>query len=396
MAAVAIASHKRKPDAMESAAKQTKVDVDAYPANLKRSFCFWTPKGGTGKTTLSVQAACSIATRFHPAVNVSPLSVLFVDMSPQADATRLLLGNSDAGIGRARKLAREGRLPKTTGGFLGSQFINASANLNVANFLEKPSDTNAALHFIHKGQQQLLDNILLLAGDLYLEAAAPMLTREADLMRGLGHSESNWFRVMHLLRRGIANYIRTLNARDYVVIIDTSPCFSIYTQIALTAADRLICPVQMDAHEGRNVDQAVTLLYGETIPNAYADWESCLFSTRADKERLPRPKIDRVIRIQGRSTDEKQDLICEKTYCAVKSACMRPGGVLYPKGCHEVISDIVFRKYYLLDVPHIAAMQAGPIIYSATAMSDSKDADAVVSDAEYLDMTFGMRLMDDS
>ena len=63
-----------------------------------------------------------------------------------------------------------------------------------------------------------------------------------------------------------------------VAFIDCNPSFSIYTQIALSAVDRLVLPVMADDSSRRAIQNAFSLVYGLKLPSdIYATYA---FATR--------------------------------------------------------------------------------------------------------------------
>ncbi|MCM5593552.1 ParA family protein, partial [Xanthomonas hortorum] len=65
---------------------------------------------------------------------------------------------------------------------------------------------------------------------------------------------------------GVIDWLRDFLARidsDYdIVFIDTNPSFSMYTQIVLAAADRVVLPVMADDSSRRAIQNAFSLIYG--------------------------------------------------------------------------------------------------------------------------------------
>ena len=75
---------------------------------------------------------------------------------------------------------------------------------------------------------------------------------------------------------------------DYC-FIDMNPSFSMYTQIALAACERLVLPVTADDSSRRGIQNALSLIYGIKLPSeVYAQHN---FHSRMQQGKLPLPKI---------------------------------------------------------------------------------------------------------
>ncbi|MBZ4256261.1 AAA family ATPase, partial [Mycobacterium tuberculosis] len=61
----------------------------------------------------------------------------------------------------------------------------------------------------------------------------------------------------------ISDICNSWNNEDSCVFIDCNPSFSIYTEIALTAAERLLIPFSADGSSKRAVKAVLSLVYGE-------------------------------------------------------------------------------------------------------------------------------------
>jgi hypothetical protein len=78
------------------------------------------------------------------------------------------------------------------------------------------------------------------------------------------------------------------NSFDYC-FVDMNPSFSMYTQIALAACDRLVLPVTADDSSRRGIQNALSLIYGMKLPSEiYAQHN---FHTRMKGAGVPSPKI---------------------------------------------------------------------------------------------------------
>ncbi|MGA3053562.1 MAG: hypothetical protein ABSD63_05100 [Candidatus Korobacteraceae bacterium] len=78
------------------------------------------------------------------------------------------------------------------------------------------------------------------------------------------------------------------NSGNATVFIDCNPSFTLYTEMAMSASDRLIIPFSADGSSKRAVRSVLALLYGITRnPGAQVS----LFYTNSDRFRMSVPKI---------------------------------------------------------------------------------------------------------
>ncbi|MFN8393290.1 MAG: hypothetical protein U0176_01310 [Bacteroidia bacterium] len=78
------------------------------------------------------------------------------------------------------------------------------------------------------------------------------------------------------------------------IFIDTNPSFSMYTQIALSTADRLVLPVMADDSSRRAVRNALTLVHGFQLPSAIYDEFS--FSRKLIDGRRKLPQVHLIVK----------------------------------------------------------------------------------------------------
>jgi hypothetical protein len=114
-------------------------------------------------------------------------------------------------------------------------------------------------------------------------AAAPALTP----------SVQPWVWVHTVIRNFIQNLSARYNNKDWMVFIDTNPSFSIYTELAISAADRLITPVNADDSSRVATNAMFILLHGQNPPHPiYGSWT---FASQAYRYGLHIPKIHLII-----------------------------------------------------------------------------------------------------
>ena len=114
---------------------------------------------------------------------------------------------------------------------------------------------------------------------------------------------------------------------DWVVFIDTNPSFSIFTEMAIVAAQRLIIPTNADDFSREAIKATLSLVYGYTSdenPGKFSD-ETVTFSYKAEMFNVRLPKIYLII--QNRLTRYNGDPA--KAYSSMA----------------ESISEVVFSVY---------------------------------------------------
>ncbi|HEY9148865.1 MAG TPA: ParA family protein [Gammaproteobacteria bacterium] len=207
-------------------------------------YAIWNNKGGTGKTSLAFQ----IVTRF--AERNPTKKVLVIDMCPQANMSEILLGGQE-GAGSKNLLIQQGKTPRSSiGGYfdlrLKAPFTPPA--YSAVDYVSHPREANSAAP----------DNIDLVCGD-------PLLELQSIAMNTLANADipgvNAWLSVIDWLKE-------LLNQLSYdYVFIDTNPSFSMYTQIALAASDRVMLPVMADDSSRRAIQNAFSLIYGLKLPS---------------------------------------------------------------------------------------------------------------------------------
>ncbi|WP_144930937.1 ParA family protein [Kocuria marina] len=209
-------------------------------------YAFWNNKGGTGKTSLCFQALTFYAHQ-HPNERV-----LAIDVCPQANLSELLFGGL-AGKGSETLLARQNEpTRRTIGGYFELRLPNpySPPTINPDAYISHPADHNATIP----------GNIDLIAGDPILELQSNAVS---TLANNLIPSTPTWLRVIDWIN----DLVEALDDRYDVILIDSNPSFSMYTQIALASADRLVLPVMADDSSRRAIQNAFSLVYGLKLPS---------------------------------------------------------------------------------------------------------------------------------
>ena len=203
---------------------------------LKESYVIWNNKGGVGKSTLTFHMASHYARR-NPAEKV-----LVIDLCPQANVSMALLSSrTDKGSERIPSLYNENK----TISFYLQKSIEPGPVVEARYYLTTVRDYN----------DQMPSNIFLLCGDMYLELVGRHLEHERS---GIVLPRNNpWLNTTSAIKSfiegkegriaGVTEGHDEASANEnWVVFIDTNPAFSVYTEIALAAARKLIIPMNAD------------------------------------------------------------------------------------------------------------------------------------------------------
>lgn len=204
-------------------------------------YAIWNNKGGVGKSYLSFQLAAEFA-RQNP-----NKKVLVVDLCPQANASSMLLGGMLEGEQRLTEIhASQPR--NTISGYIEDRILSPYVSPNSgAGYITQVSQHNG----------RIPQNLYLVVGDEQLEIQSSRVTSAT-----FPGPQDAW-RIVHIwIRDLIADIQASWNDEDTCVFIDCNPSFSIYTELALTAADRLLIPFSADGSSKRAVKAVLSLVYG--------------------------------------------------------------------------------------------------------------------------------------
>ena len=210
-------------------------------------YAFWNNKGGTGKTSLAFQSLCRYA-ELNPS-----LKLLAIDLCPQANLSELLLGGL-VGQGGSNLAQLHNLTPrKSVGGYFEKRLPSPFSipPINCQDFISIPSTYNSAIP----------ENIHLLAGDQIVELQANAI---ATLSNTQIPGTDTWIKVIDWIK----DFINLTGTSYDHVFIDANPSFAVYTQIALSTADRLVLPVMADDSSRRAISNMFALIYGINVPSA--------------------------------------------------------------------------------------------------------------------------------
>ena len=207
------------------------------------TYAIWNNKGGVGKSYLTFQLACEYA-RTHPMKQV-----LVIDLCPQANSSGMLLGGMGRGEAALDELCGD-TPPKTISGYMEDRITSPYVN---------PHTGSRYLTRVYSRNSDVPDNVQLVTGDEQLEIQA------SRVLAATNPGPSDAWRLVHTwISDLIVDIRRACGPESMIVFIDCNPSFGIYTELALSAADRLIVPFSADGSSRRAVRAVLALVYGIT------------------------------------------------------------------------------------------------------------------------------------
>lgn len=220
-------------------------------------YVVWNNKGGVGKSTITFHVATRYA-ELHP-----EKMVLVIDLCPQSNSSMMLLGGGTAGENYVLGLCTQAT-PRTVVGYM-STVIARGAGAALP-------DPIPFLVDVHSVNRPIPPNLALLCGDGNLEPMAPAVTGAANAP-SLTPSIQPWKWVHLIFRDLIDSYAAKYPDKDVTVFIDTNPSFSIYTELAISAGDKLVVPVNADDSSRVATNALFLLLHGQVPPHPiYGSW----------------------------------------------------------------------------------------------------------------------------
>ncbi len=231
-------------------------------------YAIWNNKGGVGKSYLSFQIACEYALQ-HP-----DKKVLVVDLCPQANVSTILLGGIIKGEEVLTDINTKAN-KRTISGYVKEKLISSYTHINSGSkYAVQVSTINPSIP----------ENVYLVVGDEELENQASGILYAASAQS----VQDSWRLVHTWISEMITDIQKSWNNADNTVFIDCNPSFSIYTELALSAADRLIIPFTADGSSKRSVKAILSLVYGIT---RYTGDSVSDFYTKTKQYRLTLPRI---------------------------------------------------------------------------------------------------------
>lgn len=230
-------------------------------------YAIWNNKGGVGKSYLTFQIASEYA-RTHP-----DEKILVIDLCPQANASGMLLGGMEAGERALDSLSNQAPR-KTISGYIEDRILSPYVN---------PQTGSTYIVGVSQQNSAVPANLFLVPGDEQLEIQA------SRVLGATAPGPTDAWRIVHTWISDLIEDVQRLwSQEDTTVFIDCNPSFSIYTELALSASDRLIIPFSADGSSKRAVRAVLALLYG--IMRTPGSQQS-QFYLNSQQFRLPIPKI---------------------------------------------------------------------------------------------------------
>lgn len=198
------------------------------------SYVVWANKGGIGKSTLTFQLACEAA---HQNPNKQ---VWVIDLSPQCDVSRMILGGGHHG-GEDLIISLMTSSPRTT---VQSYLLDCLNDVpsgigwpNAGNYTISPNAVRSV------DAEALPQNLGLLCGDFDLERTIQLIEQLPQPPRRSGRAPTGPEYSTYLLTRSfIKAAVDWLDPnRQNIIFIDTDPYFNVITtHMGLVAADQWI------------------------------------------------------------------------------------------------------------------------------------------------------------
>lgn len=222
-------------------------------------YAVWNNKGGVGKSYLTFQIASQYAIQ-HP-----EQKVLVLDVCPQANSSSMILGGIEDGE-QALSTIHQGTPRRTISGYIEDRILSPYVNPNTgASFVTQAAQYN----------NQVPNNLYLVVGDEQLEVQASRV-----LAATFPGPQDAW-RIVHTWLSDLINDIaNSWDQEEYTVFIDCNPSFSVYTELAMSAADRLLIPFSADGSSKRAVRAVLSLVYGIARQAGQQQSEFIINSTR--------------------------------------------------------------------------------------------------------------------
>lgn len=205
-------------------------------------YAIWNNKGGVGKSYLTFQLASEYA-RQHP-----NKKVLVVDLCPQANSSSMLLGGMEVGENHLNTIHGQ-QIRKTISGYVDDRIRSPYVPTNSG---------SSYITQVNQYNNKVPSNVYLIVGDEKLELQSSRVSSATN------PGPNDAWRIVHLwITDLISDIKRSWNDEDCCVFIDCNPSFSIYTELALTAAERLLIPFSADGSSKRAIKAVLSLVYGQ-------------------------------------------------------------------------------------------------------------------------------------
>ena len=290
-----------------------------------------TTKGGVGKSYLTFQIACEYA-RTHPQYNV-----LVLDLCPQANASSMLLGGVEKGERNLEKIVVS-HPRRTIAGYINGRVLSPYVNPHIgAEYLLQVQQYNSAIP----------ENLFLVSGDEDLELQA------SRVVKACSPGPDDAWRIVHgWISDLIADIRLSWNVRDTTIFVDCNLSFTIYTELALSASDRLLIPFSADGSSKRAVCAVLSLLYGRTRSPGALKLE---FYLQSERFRLSVPRIycyvgNRLTQMNNSSASAFKTVVGEIGQEIFEAWSANPGFFCIHPGHASPSNRTDFRKMFQVEI----------------------------------------------
>lgn len=250
-----------------------------YKMAIEKNYVVWNNKGGVGKSTITYHLATRYA-ELH-----QDEDVLVIDMCPQANVSMMLLGGGTNGESNVLSLCTLQR-PQTVVGYI-TEVISQGQGAAI------PSPSSFYTQ-VNQFNNKLPSNLYLLCGDGNLEPISPAIVNYAN-MPPIAVGNQPWVWIHNIIKDYINSFSteRENQGRNIAVFIDTNPAFGVYTELAIVAGDKIICPVNADDSSRIATNAMTILLHGSNPPHPiYGSWT---FAAKAQQYAIKVPLIHLIV-----------------------------------------------------------------------------------------------------
>jgi cellulose biosynthesis protein BcsQ len=286
------------------------------------AYAIWNNKGGVGKSYLTFQLAAEYA------LQNATKKVLVIDLCPQANSSSMLLGGMFEGEKRLNEI-HSNQPRNTISGYIDDRILSPYVSPNSgANYLTKVSEYN----------DNITDNLYLVVGDELLEL------QSSKVYGATNPGPQDAWRIVHIWIRDLITDIKnSWNQEEICIFIDCNPSFTIYTELALTAAERLLIPFSADGSSQRAVMAVLSLIYGARRHQGEPQSD---FYLNSNRYRMSLPRIymyigNRLTQMNSSSASAFKTIVNEigeeiwKVWQSnPTSFCLHPNGAVTPKNQH--------------------------------------------------------------
>lgn len=295
------------------------------------TYALWNNKGGVGKSYLTFQIACEYA-RTHP-----NQKVLVLDVCPQANASGMLLGGMIQGEQNLISLGTANPR-RTIAGYIRDRITSPYHN---------PAGGAQYLIQVSLYNRRVPENVFLVAGDDELEILGSRVSNATS-----PGPDDAWAKVHLWLADLIGDARAAWNATEITTFIDCNPSFGIYTELAMSAADRLIIPFSADGSSRRAVGAVLALLYGQVRVGG----QQSEFFIKSQAFRMTRPRIycyvgNRLTQAKFSSAKAFRSVVTEigdAIWAAWKTS---PSNfAIHPAGSPSPVSRAAFQRMFQFEV----------------------------------------------